>query len=66
MSETTQGVQLNFRDDKELYELLTRYKNSMGWTWKRFFLVGVAESLAKQSENPDLVVRIVNYLDVRR
>lgn len=66
MNEVNAGVQLNFRDDPELYELLSVYKNRLGWTWKRFFLVGVAEAMAKNGENPDLTMRVVEYLEGKR
>lgn len=66
MTEVSAGVQLNFSDDPELYSLLSRYKNMRGITWKRFFLIGVADALVKENENPDLVVRVVEYLEGKR
>ena len=64
--DSTYAVQLNFRDDPEMYQILNKYRVSLGWTWKRFFLVGVAEALAKQGENPDVILRVVNYLESKR
>ena len=66
MNKVTQGVQLNFRDDPELYDILNTYRKSRGITWKRLFLTGVAEAMAKQGENTDVVLRIVEYIEGRR
>ena len=53
-------------DSEALYEALNLYRKRLGWTWKRLILVGVAETIAKQGDNPDLVLAIVDYLDTRR
>ena len=66
MAETTQGVQLNFRDDPELYELINQYRKSLGWTWKRLFLTGSANSIIANGNNTDLVLRIADYLENNR
>lgn len=60
------SVQINFRDDPELYDMLKRYKNSVGWTWERLILIGIAETIAKNKDNPDMVVRIADYLERQR
>lgn len=59
-------VLLDMSDDPELHALLGRYKKASGWTWKRMFLIGFANTVAKQGDNPDLVVRIADYLEGRR
>lgn len=60
------AVILNFNDDPEMFELLNRYRKSIGWTWKRSFLMGFANTIAKNGDNPDLVVKIADYLEVNR
>lgn len=60
------NLNLPFMDDPELYDMINKYRINMGWTWKRLFLIGVAESITKQGDNPDLVLRIVDYLGTRR
>lgn len=52
--------------EEELISMLNRYRISLGWSWKRFFLVGIAEAIGKQGDNPDLVLEIANYLERRR
>jgi hypothetical protein len=53
-------------DEQELYALLDQYRRSIGWTWKRFLLIGVAEAIAKQGDNPDIVLEIAKYLEGKR
>ncbi len=60
------GVMVSFMDDPELYDLLDEYRRHLGWTWKRLVLVGFANTVARQDDNPDLVVRIADYLTKRR
>lgn len=60
------NLNLPFQDDPELYGMINKYRISLGWTWKRLFLIGVAETIAKQGNNPDLVIRIADYLGTRR
>lgn len=57
---------LNFEDDPELFGMLDRYRRLLGWTWKRAFLVGFANTIAKNGDNPDLVLRIADYLERKR
>lgn len=57
------NVIMNFSDDEELLELLNKYRKSVGWTWKRAFLVGFANTIAKNGDNPELVVKIADYLE---
>lgn len=57
---------LDFRDDPELFVLVNQYRKQTGWTWKRLFLIGVAETIAKQGDNPDLVMRLADYLTDKR
>jgi hypothetical protein len=58
------GVTLWF--DEDLIDVLNKYRVSMGWTWNRFFLYGVATTISKDSENSELLVEIANYLENRR
>ena len=53
-------------DEEELFTLLNQYRVSLGWTWKRLVLIGIAESIGKQGDNPDLVMAIADYLERRR
>jgi hypothetical protein len=50
----------------ELMDALNRYRRSLGWTWKRMMIVGLAEAAAKQGDNPELVLALVNHLENRR
>lgn len=52
--------------DAEMFEALNKYRISMGWTWNRFFLFGVASTIAKDSQDSELLVDIANYLEKRR
>jgi hypothetical protein len=54
-------------DDKdfELLAQLDKYRKLLGWSRKYFFLVGVAEFIAKKGDNPDLVIAIADYLETR-
>lgn len=60
------GISVEFNDNPELLDMIDKYRRLLGWTWKRLFLVGVANSIAKQGDNPDLVVAIADYLENRR
>lgn len=51
-----------FPDDPELFDMLNEYRMSLGWTWKRIILIGMADIIANNGDNPDLVVRIADYL----
>lgn len=56
-----------FNDDEaELVEVLNTYRVSLGWTWKRLVLIGIAEAIAKQGDNPNLALEIANFLERRR
>lgn len=59
-------VIISFADDPELFEMLNEYRILTGWTWKRFFLVGIAGTITKNENNPDLVLRIADYLGKKR
>lgn len=65
MSET-KSIIVAFRDDPELYDMLNQYRILTGWTWKRFMLIGIAATIAKNQNNPDLVLRIADYLENKR
>ena len=60
------AVVIQLKDDPELFELLNKYRMTTGWTWKRCFLVGFAETIGRVGDNPELVVRIADYLSGRR
>lgn len=54
------------KSDPELYALLDKYRRSLGWTWKRFVLVGIASVISSHDDNPDLVMAIADYIDGTR
>lgn len=60
------GLSMEFTDAPQLFDMIDRYRRNLGWTWKRTFLVGFANTVAKQNDNPDLVIAIANYLEGRR
>lgn len=60
------AVLFELKDDPELFNVLNQYRISVGWTWKRFMLTGMANSVSKFNENPDLIVRIADYLERKR
>lgn len=57
------GISIDFRSDPELFELLNKYRVSTGWTWKRLILIGIAEAVSKNKDNPDLALAVVDYLN---
>lgn len=64
---TAKGVVImDFKTDLELHDMINKYRRSLGWTWKRMLLVGAAEVIYKQGDNPDLILKIVNFLEGRR
>lgn len=58
------GITLYF--DEELIEAINKYRVSMGWTWNRIFLYGVAMSIQTQGKNDDLLLAIADYLENKR
>lgn len=60
------NIIVGFADDPELYEMLNKYRILTGWTWKRFMLIGIAATISKNANNPDLVLRIADYLEGKR
>lgn len=56
----------NLYTDPELYALLDAYRKSLGWTWKRLVLVGIANVISSHDDNPDLVVAIADHLEGTR
>lgn len=66
MAEREAQLSVNFGADEEsklLYENLQKYRKSIGWSWKRVLLVGFAEIIANNKDNPDLIISIVDYLE---
>lgn len=59
-------VNIDMSDDAALFDALNKFRISMGWTWKRFMLVGIAETAAKQGTNPEIVLELVEYLGKKR
>lgn len=55
-----------FDIDDELMEALNKYRVSMGWTWKRFFLYGIASSIERNAKNENLILLIAEYLEGKR
>ncbi len=59
------GVTLWF--DDELMEALNKYRISMGWTWQRFFLYGVATTIANDGgKDSEILLKIAETLEKRR
>lgn len=52
--------------DEELFEVLNQYRISMGWTWKRMFLYGIAATIDKNGRNDDLLLLIADTLEKKR
>lgn len=52
--------------DEELIDALNKYRISMGWTWKRMFLYGLAATIDKDGQNDDLILKIAETLEKRR
>lgn len=57
---------IHMMDDAELFFALDEYRRSLGFTWKRFCLYGVAATISKNNDNPDLVIQIADYLVRKR
>lgn len=60
------SILINFKDDPELFVILDEYRRALGWSWKRMFLMGFANTVARLGDNDDLVIRIADYLGARR
>lgn len=65
-SNKSKGFVLMFKDDPELYEQINKYRINLGWTWRRLFLIGIANIITKNEDNPNLVLHIADYLEKRR
>lgn len=50
-------------DAHELMNQLDKYRKLLGWSRKYMYLIGMAHVISKNGDNPDLVVRIANYLE---
>lgn len=50
----------------ELFERMEKYRKLLGWSRKYTYLMGFAHIVSKNSDNPDLVVDIANYLEKGR
>ena len=57
---------LKMEDDPELFFALDQYRRSTGWTWKRCWLMGMARVIEHNGDNPDLVIKIINYMSEKR
>jgi hypothetical protein len=55
-----------FDCDDELMRLLNQYRVSMGWTWKRMFLYGIAATIDKTDRNEALLLKIADTLEGKR
>lgn len=66
MDKPRTGVSFNFNDDVELFAALNQYRISVGFTWKRMCLIGVANTISKNGDSPDLVIALANYLEKKR
>ena len=47
----------------ELMNQLDSYRKLLGWSRKHMYLMGMAYVIGKNGDNPELVVRIANYLE---
>ena len=50
-------------DAHELMYQMDKYRKLLGWSRKRVYLMGMAHIISNNGDNPDLVVRIANYLE---
>lgn len=50
-------------DAHELMSQLDKYRKLLGWSRKHMYLMGMAHVISNNGDNPDLVVRIANYLE---
>lgn len=66
MSKEKKALMIEFRDDPDLFVMVNQYRINLGWTWKRLFLMGFANVVDKNGDNPDLIVRVANYLSEKR
>jgi len=66
MKNESKQILVNMKDCPELYDALNAYRISLGWTWKRFILRYMAETVAQEGTNPDLALAIVDYLGSKR
>ena len=66
MKEKQPAFLFELKSDPELYALLDKYRRSLGWTWKRFVLVGIASVISSHDDNPDLVMAIADFIDGTR
>lgn len=66
MANNAGKVLIDLSDNAELMQLLNQYRLSLGWTWKRAFLIGMAELITKNGDNPNLVVDIAEHLGVNK
>lgn len=57
---------MDMSDCINIFDHLGDYKRNLGWTWKRLFLIGVADAIIKQGDNPEIAIEIANYLQGRR
>lgn len=53
-------ITIDFTDDPEFFDMLNSYRKTLGWTWKRFCLLSIGNNI---KDNPDLVLKLVDYLD---
>lgn len=60
------GFVLLFEDDPDLFDAINRYRKSLGWTWRRLFIMGFLYVLEKNKDNPDLIMRLIEYMEDRR
>lgn len=66
MKEQKPAFLFNLYTDPELYALIDKYRKSLGWTWKRMVLVGIADVISSHNDNPDLIMAIADHLDGSR
>lgn len=62
-------IDMGSGDDEEsehLLENLDEYCKLLGWSRKRFYLLGASMIISENKDNPELVMQIAEYLAGRR
>lgn len=52
--------------DFEMLDKIDEFARLKGWSRKRIFLMGVAELMARDKTNPELLLNLVEYISRKR
>jgi len=66
MADRPKAVNVDFGFTEEGYllvENLNKYRKSLGLTWQRVLLVGMAKLIDEQGDNPDLILQISDFIE---